>query len=115
MYLNKNYLVRSVLSGETPHPFSVYDRLNDYWTALGSPDKVFDTSKTFATLDEIKERGHEAFHYELSELLWFGGVVSYGNIMAQIYAILFAWINPEDLPELEGLCETNDGSNYFPF
>ena len=112
MYLNRNYLVRSVISGETPHPFSVYDRLNEYWSALGFPDKTFDTSQTFATLDEIKQNGHEAFHSELVELLWFGGVVSYGNIMAQVYAILYAWISPDDLPELEGLCEVNDGLTF---
>ena len=112
MFLNRNYLVRSVINGTTPHPFSVYDRLNDYWTALGMPNKVFNTTETFATLESIKEKGHEAFHAELIELLWFGGVVSYGNIMAEVYAIIYGWIDPDDLPEIEGLCELNDGITF---
>ena len=112
MFLNRSYLVRSVMSGSTPHPFSVYERLDQYWAALGTPDKVFNPAETFATLECIKNNGHEAFHAELVELLWFGGVVSYGNIMAETYAIIYNWIEPEDLPDLEGLCELNDGITF---
>ena len=52
-----------------PHPFSVYNRLGEYWNTLGFPDRIFDTTKTFSTLDEIKDDvGHEVFHAELTEL-----------------------------------------------
>ena len=77
---------------------------------MGSPNKVFNTTETFSTLDKIKSNGHEAFHSELVELLWFGGVVSYGSIMAEVYAIIYKWIDPDDLPEIEGLCEINVSS-----
>ena len=112
MYLNSNFLVRSILNGDNPHPFSGYTRLQNYWRELGFPDKVFDTSETFAVLDEIKSRGHDGFHAELVELLWFGGIVSYGNVMAEMYAIIYNWIKPEDLPDVEGLCECNDGITF---
>lgn len=112
MFLNRNFLVRSILNGTTPHPFSDYERLTEYWTALGKPHKVFNTKETFATLDEIKANGHEGFHQELIDLLWFGGIVSYGNIMAETYAIIYEWIKPIDLPDLEGLCESNDGISF---
>ena len=112
MYLKRSYLVRSVINGDTPHPFSVYERLQQYWSAMGSPNKVFNTAETFSTLDKIKSNGHEAFHSELVELLWFGGVVSYGSIMAEVYVIIYKWIDPDDLPEIEGLCEINDGITF---
>ena len=54
-----------------------------------------------------------AFHQELSELLWFGGTISYGNIMQQSYAlIMYSWIDPQEFPDLEGLCEENDGVTF---
>ena len=112
MYLNSNFLVRSILNGDNPHPFSTYARLTNYWRELGFPDKVFDTTTTFALLDEIKARGHDGFHAELVELLWFGGIVSYGNVMAETYAIIYNWIKPVDLPDVEGLCECNDGITF---
>ena len=112
MFLNKNFLVRSVLRGDTPHPFSTYDRLKQYWHKLGYPDWVFNTSETFATLNAIKINGHLAFHAELSELLWFGGVVSYGNIMSEVYTIIYEWVDDEDFIDLEGLCEEQDGITF---
>ena len=112
MYLNRNFLVRSILNGTTPHPFSTYKRLKEYWTAMGLHRKVFNPRETFATLDEIGNNGHAAFHQELTELLWFGGVVSYGNVMAETYAIIYGWISADDLPDLEGLCESNDGVTF---
>ena len=63
-------------------------------------------------MDEIQANGHGAFHEELTELLWFGGIVSYGNVMAETYAIMYDWIKPVDLPDLEGLCECNDGITF---
>ena len=112
MYLNKNFLVRSVISGETPHPFSTYERLNQYWTKLGKKDYHFNTAETFATLDAIKFNGHLSFHSELCELLWFGGVVSYGNIMSEVYTIIYDFVEEEDLADLEGTSEENDGITF---
>ena len=59
--------------------------------------------KTFTTLEAIANNGDLALVNELTELLWFGGVVSYGNIMRETYAILYGWISELDLPDLEGL------------
>ena len=112
MFLNKNFLVRSVIHGETPHPFQMYPRLKQYWTQMGQPDWNFNTAETFATLDAIKDKGHHTFHAELTELLWFGGVVSYGNIMAETYTIIYDFINDDDLTDVEGLCEENDGITF---
>ena len=112
MYLTQNFLVRSALSKATPHPFANYDRLKRYWAALGDSNRIFNTTETFATLDEIKVNGHMGFHSEMIELLWFGGCVSYGNIMAETYAIIYNWIKPDDLPDLEGLCEVHDGITF---
>lgn len=52
------------------------------------------------------------FHRELSELLWFGGVLSYGNIMCETYSILYEWVDPLDLKSLDGLCEEDDGPAF---
>ena len=46
------------------------------------------------------------------ELLWFGGVLSYGNIMRETYSIMYDWINPTDMIALEGLCEEDDGPSF---
>ena len=54
MYLHQNYLVRSVLIGETPHPFSNYPRMQQYWSAIGKPNWKFDPTTTFMTLEEIE-------------------------------------------------------------
>ena len=112
MYLNRNFLVRSALSGNTPHPFSSYERLQEYWRAVGTPTKVFNPAETFATLQDIEEKGHLAFLQEMNELLWFGGIVSYGNIMSEVFTIIYDWIDPTDLQDVEGLCETNDGITF---
>ena len=45
MYLNRNFLVRSALSGITPHPFSNYERLKEYWTATNSSRTIFKSGK----------------------------------------------------------------------
>ena len=74
MFLNKNFLVRSAINGDTPHPFSQYARLSQYWDQLGKPGWKFNSAETFSTLDPIKDNGHLPFHAELLELLWFGGV-----------------------------------------
>ena len=112
MYLFRNFQVRSVLVGERTHPFADYARLNQYWTQLGYPNWNFDSTKTFAMLDIIKLNGHTDFHRELVDLLWFGGVVSYGNIMRETYAIIYSWIAEDDLPDLDGLCEEDDGPSF---
>ena len=112
MYLFKNYQVRSVLVGERPHPFADYPRLKQYWSALGYGSWQFDPTKTFATLDVIRENGHLDFHQELTELLWFGGVVSYGNTMRETYATIYSWIGESDLPDLEGIAEDDDGVTF---
>ena len=44
--------------------------------------------------------------------MWFGGVASYGNIMREVYAIIYAWIDERDLPEVDGLCEEDDGISF---
>ena len=111
-YLFRSYHVRSVLVGEREHPFQNYPRLQQYWNIMGYPDWKFDSATTFALLDTIKANQHMQFHKELYDLLWFGGVVSYGNIMREIYAILYDWVDDTDLPDLEGLCEENDGPNF---
>ena len=63
-------------------------------------------------LQEIFENGHTDFHQELYDLLWFGGVLSYGNIMRETYAIMYSWIEAEDLPDIDGLCEVDDGVTF---
>ena len=112
MYLFSNYQVRSVLVGSRPHPFLNYPRLKEYWTKRDSPLWKFDTTKTFAMLQAIKDQGHLDFHHELTELLRFGGVLSYGNIMRETYAIIYSFVDPDDLPDLEGLCEEDDGPTF---
>ena len=112
MYLFQNFQVRSILVGERPHPFAEYPRLNQYWAVAGDVDWKFDSSTTFAMLEKIKSEGHTDFHHELTELLWFGGVLSYGNIMRETYAIMYSWIAAVDLPDIEGLCEADDGINF---
>ena len=111
-YLFKSVHVRNVLIGKRPHPFRNYDRLTEYWRTRGLHDWVFRNDQTFATLSAIKDNGDVDFHDELVELLWFGGSVSYGNIMRQVYAILYGWIDDDHLPDLEGLCEENDGITF---
>ena len=112
MHLFRNFQVRSVLVGDRPHPFSEYERLTQYWLHQGKEDWTFDTSTTFATLQAIYDNGHTEFHQELYELLWFGGVLSYGNIMRETYAIMYSWISSEDLPDVDGLCEVDDGVTF---
>ena len=112
MYLNKNFLVRSAIKGDTPHPFISYERLQQYWHKMGKANWRFNTSETFATLDAIQSNGHHTFHAELTDLLWFGGTVSYGNIMAETYNIIFDFIGDDDLTDLDGLCEENDGITF---
>ena len=112
MYLFQNFIVRSVMVGTIPHPFLGYKRLNDYWSKLGKHDWKFDKTKTFETLQLISENGHHAFHQELQDLLWFGGVANYGNIMRETYAIIFNWVKPEDFADLDGLCEEDDGITF---
>ena len=63
-------------------------------------------------LQEIFDRGHIDFHQELYELLWFGGVLSYGNIMRETYAIICSWIDADVLPDVDGLCEVDDGVTF---
>ena len=99
MYLNKNFLVRSAIKGDTPHPFISYERLQQYWHKMGKANWRFNTSETFATLDAIQSNGHHTFHAELTDLLWFGGTVSYGNIMAETYNIIFDFIGDDDLTD----------------
>ena len=112
MYLYQNFQVRSILVGDRPHPFSEYLRLKQYWAALGKTDWKFDPTTTFAMLQQIKSDGHTDFHHELTELLWFGGVLSYGNIMRETYAIIYGWIDAQDLPDVEGLSEVDDGVTF---
>ena len=112
MHLFSNFQVRSVLVGDRPHPFLGYERLTSYWHQQGFRNWTFDTSTTFQTLKAILDKGHTDFHRELYELLWFGGVLSYGNIMRQTYAIIYSWIDAEDLPDVDGLCEIDDGVTF---
>ena len=111
-YLFRSFHVRDVLVDNRPHPFSSYKPLQRYWQDRGTQDWTFDTTKTFATLDAINQNGDEIFYRELSDLLWFGGVVSYGNILRETYAILYGWISEQDLPDIEGLCEEDDGYTF---
>ena len=112
MYLFSNFQVRSILVGDRPHPFSGYSRLSQYYSQLGQPDWEFDTTTTFATLQEIRQNGHTNFYQELYELLWFGGVLSFGNIMRETYAVMYSLFAVEDLPDVEGLCEVDDGVSF---
>ena len=102
MYLFTNFQVRAILVGDRPHPFVGYTRLAEYYKQLGQHDWTFDTSTTFATLQEIRENGHTDFYTELYELLWFRGVRSYGNIMRETYVIIYSWISAEDFPDVDG-------------
>ena len=101
MFLFSNFQVRAVLVGERPHPFSNYERLKQFWAVHGIKDWSFDTTTTFSMLKTIKDKGCDDFHDELTELLWFGGVLSYGNIMCEVYAKLYAWIDPLDARLME--------------
>ena len=112
MHLFRNFQVRSILIGDRPHPFSGYKRLKQYWQHQGKQDWVFDTATTFATLQEIQDNGHTDFYQEIYDLLWFGGVLSYGNIMRETYAIMYSWISADDLPDIDGLCEVDDGVTF---
>ena len=111
-YLFQNYQVRRVLLSELPHPFSQYPRLKQYYAVQGKPAWTFDCTTTYAVLKEIKVNGHMDFYQEMSDLLWFGDTISYGNIIHQTYAIMYAWIDPQALPDLNGLCEENDGVTF---
>ena len=112
MYLFQNFIVLSIMVGSIPHPFLSYQRLNNYWSAMGKPNWKFDKTKTFETMELIRANGHHGFLQELQDLLWFGGVASYGNIMRETYAIIFNWIKPEDFADLDGLCEEDDGFTF---
>ena len=111
-YLFQNYQVRRMLLSELPHPFSQYPRLKEYFATQGNKSWTFNCTTTFATLQQIHDNGHIGFHRELSELFWFGGTISYGNILQQSYALMYSWIDPQDFPDLEGLCEENDGVTF---
>ena len=63
-------------------------------------------------IQEIFENDHTDFHQELYDLFWFGGVLSYDNIMCETYAIMYSWIEAEDLPDIDGLCEVDDGVTF---
>ena len=112
MYLFKNLNVRAVLIGSRPHPFSNSTRLIEYWKALGVSDFSFDTTKTFSMLQQIEDKGHNSFHNEMCQLLWYGGATSYGNIMRETYAVIYDWISADDFPDLDGLCEDDDGVTF---
>ena len=112
MYLFKSLHVRAVLIGSRPHPFVGHARLVNYWNANGVPNFIFDTSKTFTMLKQIDDKGHGTFYNELCQLLWHGGANSYGNIMRETYAVIYDWIPAEDFPDLEGLCEDDDGVTF---
>lgn len=109
MYLFKNLNVRAVLIRSRPHPFTGHTRLVEYWAANGVPNFTFDTSKTFTMLQQIDDKGHSNFYNELCQILWHGGATSYGNIMRETYAVIYDWIPAEDFPDVEGLCEDDDG------
>ena len=112
MYLFRNFQVRAVLVGQRKHPFLDYPRLKEYWTAVGEINWSFNPENTFAMLNKIQAAGHADFHQELTELLWFGGILSYGNIMRETYAIIYNWISAENLPDVDGLCEEDDGVTF---
>lgn len=112
MYLFKNYQVVSVLVGEHPHPFVNYPRLKQYWKPLGYDAWEFDPTKTCDMFDVIRENGHDDFHRELTEILWFGGVVSYDNLIRETYTTIYSWINESDLPDLEDITEDDDGVTF---
>ena len=44
--------------------------------------------------------------------MWFGGVLSYGNIVREVYAKIYAWIDPLDFTDVDGLCEEDDGVSF---
>ena len=112
MFLFSNFQVRAVLVGDRPHPFSNYERLEQFWATHGIRDWSFDTTTTFSMLKSIKDKGCDDFHHELTELLWFGGVLSYGNIMREVYAKIYAWIDPLDFADVDGSCEDDDGISF---
>ena len=112
MHLFSNFQVRAVLVGNRPHPFSNYERLQQFWQSQGVMDWSFDTTTTFSMLKTIKDKGCDDFHDELTELLWFGGVLSYGNIMREVYARIYSWIDPLDFADVDGSCESDDGVSF---
>ena len=112
MFLFSNFQVRQVLEGTRQHPFENCSRLVEYYAANGTPNFVFDKTKTFTILQAIASAGHSDFHREMHELLWFGGVESYGNIMCKTYAIIYGWIDEDDFQDVDGLCEDDDGVTF---
>ena len=74
-----NFQVRSWIVGVRPHPFSSYARLKEYFQARGQQDFQFDTTKTFATLEIVKQNDDVDFHHDLLELLC-GSVVSRATV-----------------------------------
>ena len=112
IYLFSNFQVHVVLVGERPHPFSNYDRLEQFWSAQGTRDWSFDTTKTFFMLKAMKNRVCDDFHEELTELLWFGGVLSHGNIVREVHAKISSWIDPLDFADVDGSCEEDDGVSF---
>ena len=112
MFLFQNFQVRFILVGDRPCPFVECSRLKQCWDALGDPDWEFDPSTTFVMLEKIKSDDHTDFHQELTESFWFGGVMSYGNIMREVYTIIHGWMEAIDPPDVEGLCEVDDGVTF---
>ena len=90
IFLFSNFQVRTVLVGDRPHPFSNYERLEQFWAAQGIRDWSFDTTTTFSMLKSIKDKGCHDFHVELTELLWFDGVLSYVNVMREVHVKIYA-------------------------
>ena len=56
MFLFSNFQVRAVLVGDRPHPFSNYERLEQFWATHGIRDWSFDTTTTFPCLNPLRTK-----------------------------------------------------------
>ena len=89
-YLRSSSYVRDVLDWDPrPHPFYHLESLKQFVATQGFPDYTFDPSQTLATIHWVESKSPE-FVTELSKILNFGGTVSYGNIIEQIYHTVYS-------------------------
>ena len=89
-YLRSSSYVRDVLDWDPrPHPFYHLELLKQFVATQGFPDYTFDPSQTLATIHWVESKSPE-FATELRKILNFGGTVSYGNIIEQIYHTVYS-------------------------
>lgn len=79
-----------------PHPFYHLQSLKEFVADQGFPNYTFDPTQTLATLNWIESKSPE-YATELRKILNFGGTVSYGNIIEQVYHTVYSWLNHDTI------------------